>query len=370
MDRGLRLAGCVTHAGCMALEEGRGIQRQFPQPRRVSGFWLGPNSTLAFSPLMLYGTMNFVDLFCGAGGWTTGLKQAGLRHVVGVEHDPSFAATYAANHRHVLCRDVAAVTKADLESFLKGRQLHLLAASPPCTSFSTQGMRKAGDARDLLYRQAIRIAKELSVPYVVLENVTGVLSKRAGGTKSFAAKILQDFARAGYDMQVHLVSAADHGVPQRRRRAIFLGARRPLAVPQLPPPLRGYDASVGRFLLPDARVPERYFLTAHLAKQFADRTKRARARGSGWTLQVVDPRQPAFTLTSHYWANSGYYGLVRVTSHKGYRMMTPSECAAIMGFPARYKWGTADESKVYKMLGNAVCPPLAKRIGQAVVASA
>lgn len=310
----------------------------------------------------------FIDLFCGAGGFTTGLKAAGWQHVVGVEYDPVFAATYAANHKHVLCKDISKVTLSDLQPFVKGRKVDLIAASPPCMSFSSLGLKAQGDERDLLYKQAIRIAKLLNVPLVAVENVTGILVKKQGMAQtSFAEQIVKDYSRAGYNMRVAVLDASQYGAPQRRRRVFFIGARRPAPAPLFPLPLKSYDPAVGRVLLPEAQVPEKYYLSAHRVANFLDRTARVQARGSGWKMQVMDPAKPAFTLTSSYWSNSGYYNLVRTRRRHGYRMMTPREAANVMGFPRSYKFVAQTEDSLYRTIGNAVCPPLARHVGVALL---
>ena len=98
--------------------------------------------------------LRFIDLFAGLGGWTTGLRKAGLEHVCGVEQDQHAAETYRRNHGAVLCSDVCQIGRSHLDAFVKGRKLNMIVASPPCTSVSNQGSQKSGDSRDYMYREA------------------------------------------------------------------------------------------------------------------------------------------------------------------------------------------------------------------------
>ena len=121
--------------------------------------------------------LRFIDLFAGLGGWTSGLRKAGLEHVCGVEMNPYAAEAYRRNHGTFICADVCEVGRSHLDVFIKGRKLNMIVASPPCTSFSQQGSWKPGDPRDYLDRQAIRIALLYQVDYILMENVMGIISK-------------------------------------------------------------------------------------------------------------------------------------------------------------------------------------------------
>ena len=84
-------------------------------------------------------SLTYIDLFCGSGGASEGMRQAGLTHVCGVELNHTAALTYVANHDHVIEKSVCDVTRADFDAYLQGRALDVLIASPPCQSFSRAG---------------------------------------------------------------------------------------------------------------------------------------------------------------------------------------------------------------------------------------
>ena len=307
--------------------------------------------------------MRFIDLFAGLGGWTSGLRKAGFEHVCGVEQDPYAAEAYKRNHGAVLCSDVCQTSRSHLDAFVKGRKLNMIVASPPCTSFSNQGCRKSGDPRDYLYREAIRIALLYQTDYILFENVMGIISKKDKG-RSFLHIMVADLELAGYETDAAILNAAAYGAPQNRRRLFILGCRKSHN-PGFPKPLKHYDASVGKCLLALSKIPAHYLHSEERVKSFYARTAAAKARGAGWKMQILDASKPSFTLTSRYHGNYGYYALVKVTSagRESFRMLTPRECACIMGFTAKYILFGANEADVYKQINNAVCPPVAYRIG-------
>lgn len=162
-------------------------------------------------------TLRFIDLFCGAGLFTQGLKDAGLQHVCGVEIDRTAANSYMLNHEHAICGDVRDVTQT---SFDFGT-VDVLVASCPCQSFSSIGRRKVGDDRDDLYREVVRIAGFLKPKIVIIENVHGILTKKDSAGELILHKIHALFLSAGYDLEWHVLNAKDFGVPQSRKRVLL-----------------------------------------------------------------------------------------------------------------------------------------------------
>jgi DNA (cytosine-5)-methyltransferase 1 len=306
--------------------------------------------------------MTFVDLFCGAGGMTAGLREAGLHHAVGVEYNPVFAKTYGLNNEgHVIVADVAKVTADDIRPFLHGRQLDVLAASPPCQSFSMASTkpRDNEDPRDLLFRHVVRLAKALNPRYLLLENVPGMLTKKTPEGTLIVDDLLRAVRGAGYNATVQRVDASSYGVPQSRRRVIVLAARRPEAPPTLLPPTTSpTDSSVAArvALEPAGRVDEHFYLTP-------TQTRRAKKRMAiSPFLQVIDPSKPSHTMLAAY--RPGNENLL-VREGERLRRLTPRETARIQTFPSTYKWsGTATQQ--YTQAGNAVPVKLARHLGESL----
>ncbi len=161
----------------------------------------------------------FIDLFCGAGGLSLGLEAAGLRPVLAIDHDPWSVLTYKFN-RPWLNEDRAIqgdVSRIDPHQYVDANAA-CLCAGIPCQPFSNANQqRQKGDSRLSLYEQFMRWAKILRPPAILVENVTGFTS------------VSEDFVSAlstlGYSVSHCVVDAADFGVPQSRRRLIYLAFR-------------------------------------------------------------------------------------------------------------------------------------------------
>jgi DNA (cytosine-5)-methyltransferase 1 len=165
------------------------------------------------------------DLFCGAGGLTEGLKQAGFRVLAAVDNAPLAVDTYRLNHggtRVWLCdiRQLSPLTIAEEVGTGVG-ELDLLAGCPPCQGFSslrTKHQRTSiRDARNELVAQFARYAEVLRPRALMMENVPGLADDIR------LKRVLTRLRRIGYRLTHDVLDAADYGVPQRRRRLVLLG---------------------------------------------------------------------------------------------------------------------------------------------------
>ena len=162
-----------------------------------------------------------VDLFSGCGGLSDGLKQSGFHLVSAVENDWLAAETYRVNHPKVklLDDDISEVSGADLCT-RRAKKIHLVAGCPPCQGFSRvrrkNRRRPASDNRNWLIGEFQRIVKELLPPAVFLENVPGI--ENYYRFKDF----LMALRKLGYKVTCESVQLGYFGVPQRRQRVVVL----------------------------------------------------------------------------------------------------------------------------------------------------
>jgi DNA (cytosine-5)-methyltransferase 1 len=167
-----------------------------------------------------------LDLFCGAGGLTEGLRQAGYTVVGAVEIDAEACATYKLNHKRVRLwqADVCHLSGARImrEIALRRGELDLLAACPPCEGFSTMrtknGARRNLDSRNDLIFEVLRMIRSLRPRSIMLENVPGLAKNYR--FRQFVAAL----DRLGYKTRWQVLNAADYGVPQHRRRLVLLAS--------------------------------------------------------------------------------------------------------------------------------------------------
>lgn len=182
-----------------------------------------------------------VDLYAGAGGLSLGMEQAGFNVLAAAEVDPIHALTHRYNHPQsaVLCRDlsdepVAAVAAALIGAAREAAAVHhgtvldgldAVVGGPPCQGFSVGGVRDAEDERNDQFLRYVDLVVELQPKVFLLENVAGLLEPRFEGLRKEATRRLT--VDGGYQVSgfERAVSAADYGVPQRRRRVLVMGSR-------------------------------------------------------------------------------------------------------------------------------------------------
>ena len=163
-----------------------------------------------------------LDLFCGAGGLSCGLREAGIETVLGIDFDDAAIRTFNANGiGRGIVADIEAFPSDDIQR-LCGGPVDLVVGGPPCQGFSLSGHRAEDDKRNRLYKSFVRIVRDLKPEGFLLENVPGLVSLFGGRVKD---AIVREFSCLGYHVQYQVLRASDYGVPQHRRRVVFVGLR-------------------------------------------------------------------------------------------------------------------------------------------------
>lgn len=170
--------------------------------------------------------LTVVDLFAGAGGLSEGFRQAGFKIIAGSDNDPDAMATYALNFP-----EASAIT-GDIRNpeikkkvLMAAKQASVLIGGPPCQAFSQvrNHTRVIDDPRNSLYREFIEILREALPNAFVMENVTGM------DQMGVREQIASDLSLSGeYIVQPQVLDAANFGVPQTRKRLLFIGIRKSL----------------------------------------------------------------------------------------------------------------------------------------------
>lgn len=162
------------------------------------------------------------DLFAGVGGLSEGfLMTGGFDIAFAVEFDKEIASAYQRNHAKT---DVIAENICDIDAkslHTKYPQIDVIIGGPPCQGFSQKGKRlNLDDPRNFLFLQYVRFVSEFKPKYFVLENVPNIITTSNG---YFKDQIVSEFEKLGYKVTYGILSASDFGVPQERRRAVFIG---------------------------------------------------------------------------------------------------------------------------------------------------
>lgn len=200
-----------------------------------------------------------VDLFSGAGGLSEGFRQAGFEILAASDNDPDTAATFIQNfpRTSVIVGDIRSAHMRE-QILAASNQADVLVGGPPCQAFSQMRnhTRVIDDPRNALYREFVDVLRRSLPMAFVMENVTGI--DQMGVRDQIAA----DLSLEGeYCVAPQVVDAADFGVPQTRKRLIFVGVRSSLGLS--PPELSGTGATRAIALVRfNGAQPPRYKIVA------------------------------------------------------------------------------------------------------------
>jgi DNA (cytosine-5)-methyltransferase 1 len=213
-----------------------------------------------------------LDLFAAPGGLSLGFEMAGFTIAAGVDIDPRGMLTYSHNfpRAQAVVADLRGLSSEELlrRTGIGAGEIDVIVGGPPCQGFSTIGRVKIAslvregvwdhmrvplprfidDPRNVLYREFVRIVRDLQPKFFVMENVPGMLSYRDG---EIARQVIEDFRAIGYLARAEILNAVEFGVPQRRKRVIFIGNRLGLPVRFPRPTHRDWEVEgvgLGRWL--------------------------------------------------------------------------------------------------------------------------
>lgn len=317
---------------------------------------------------------NFIDLFSGAGGLSCGLTMAGFTPVSSVEIMPEAVDTYKYNfveqkrfNENVQTRDIrVASVKQELYDSVEDKHVHLIVGGFPCQGFSMAGHRVVTDPRNSLYLEMLEIVKRIKPDFVVMENVEGLRSMLGGKVE---AKIISDYKEAGYDINVTVLNSADYGVPQIRKRVIFVGNRHGLKNYH-PKPIYSPDnyVTLGEGIKRFMSIPENKQIN-HIFTRHSDKMiEQIKALPEGQSLygnysdawKKSPWNKPSCTVKENHGGVNIHPRLPRV--------LTPRELAALQSFPDDFIFKGSKKWQLVQ-IGNAVPALLGKAIGIAVMKS-
>ena len=178
-----------------------------------------------------------IDLFAGCGGLSRGFMDAGFKILVGVDNDQAALNTFALNHEGAIAlnADLSVQETFDKIKDLAGDEsIDVVIAGPPCQGFSVTGPRHFDDPRNSLYLAVLELVRQYQPKGFIIENVPGMAMMYDGQVKD---EILRRFRDMGYNVECKILLAADYGVPQMRKRLIFMGVRSDIGTPVFPDPL-------------------------------------------------------------------------------------------------------------------------------------
>jgi len=296
--------------------------------------------------------MTAIDLFAGAGGFSTGAREAGVTVLWAGNHWPEAVQVHANNHPDTmhLCQDLHQADWSQVPAH------DLLMASPCCQGHSRARGKANGNPQHDASRStawAVVSAAEYHKPaFLLVENVPEFCKWTLYPAWRMALEAL------GYSVSPHVIDAADHGVPQRRRR-LFLICTRSSAPLILMMPYKNH-------------VPADTFLDK-TADNWSPIEKPGRAAATIRRIEYGRARYGSRFLEAYFSSPSSCQPTTRpigtITTRDRYalvdgdmmRMLNVNEYRSAMGFPPNYQLPKSHKLAVH-LLGNAVCPPVATDI--------
>jgi DNA (cytosine-5)-methyltransferase 1 len=343
-----------------------------------------------------------LDLFAGIGGLTLGLHSAGIDCIGGIDCWPEAARTFEHNLSPLRCMisDLTKTSVTDIEEFfgISVGEIDIISGGPPCQGFSTVGKREFDDPRNELWGHYRDLVAAIRPAYVIIENVEGMLVMKGGRVRD---AVIEGFGEIGYRMKCSLLRAADFGVPQLRKRTIFLGWLDGLQEPQFPVPYRAKPVTVAEaiFDLPplESGKAATDYLQAPLSEYQKSRRKDCNVLSNheaanhppelvevlsyipdgGNRKSIPDHLQPRSGFHNSYARLASFKPAIAVTSN----MRKPSSARATHPLQSRgltvregLRLQSFDDDYVvlgsrtsqYLQVGNAVPPLLGRAIGTAV----
>jgi len=313
--------------------------------------------------------LTFVDLFSGAGGMSKGLEMAGFQGLFGLDNYEPAVATYKRNFSHPIFNgDITENTvKTEfikiVQEKLNNKALNIIAGGFPCQGFSMAGHRIVADRRNSLYVDMLEIVKVLQPEFVIMENVVGLRSMLGGGVEQ---KILKDYQKNGYKINVTTLNSADYSVPQKRKRVIFIankiGADNFHPMPFLDKINYKTTKDAIKDLIDLGDDPNLNHIRTKHSKNMVER------------ISAVEEGKSLYDNYSDSWKKCPWdeasctikenHGGVNLHPRRP-RVLTAREMARIQSFPDDFFF-EGPKSKQLVQIGNAVPPLLAKAIGIAV----
>lgn len=351
-------------------------------------------------------TLNTIDLFCGAGGLSLGFKQAGFNILAGIDNNEPALKTYQHNMGGALglSEDLFNAEEAmkDVTKKIGKKRVDVIIAGPPCQGFSLTGSRDLHDTRNKLYLAVVKAVDFFKPKAFLIENVPGMATLYHGIVKE---QIINTFEDMGYAVSVSPkpLLAADYGVPQMRKRMIFVGFRKDLgyryfkfpkpyltpenyvttgeAISDLPSLKDSLGENITEYTVPAKSNYQKLmrrnskYLYNHVGTAHTDKVKwvisqvpeggnykdlpqgvgESRKFHEAWTR--YDSKKPSRTIDTGH-RNHFHY--------KWNRVPTVRENARLQSFPDNFLFlGT--KTQQYRQVGNAVPPLLAQALAEKII---
>jgi len=338
-----------------------------------------------------------IDFFCGAGGVTCGFNKAGIKVLAGIDVDHSCRDTYEKNNRgsKFIHADISQYTPEKLEEDT-GIERHddnlIFVGCSPCQYYTIIHTSKEKSAKSKLLLEDFKSFVDFFRPgYVFIENVPGLETNQDSPLQSFKSFL----TRNGYIFDDRVVNACYYNVPQSRRRYVLVASRVTEEI-HVPDERGNKRMTVRNFIEPQKGFPpiraghrdktKLQHTCAKLEDVNLERIKKTPLNGGTRLTWKDNPElqlscyigkddmfrdvygrmywdQPSPTITTKFFSiSNGRFGHPEQN-----RAISLREGATLQSFPRSYKFHSSNIESIARMIGNAVPPNMAKKIGEALI---
>jgi len=340
-------------------------------------------------------SVSVVDLFCGIGGLSYGLKEAGLNIKAGFDFDKSCKYAFETNcNAKFIHKDIVKVKKDDILKYHKPNDIKVLLGCAPCQPFSTYTLKgdKQKDRRWQLLYEFVRVIKETKPDIVSMENVPNLLKFKK---EPVFDNFVNELKKEGFFVWYSVVYAPDYGIAQKRKRLILLASRLgkiKLIEPTHKPEeyltvqdaigdlekINAGESSKDDFIHRASKISDKNLQRVRQSKQggswrdWDDSLKlKCHTKERGKTYVSVYGRmrwdEPSPTMTTFCTGiGNGRFGHPEQD-----RAISLREAAILQSFPKNYRFVDKKENlrfgQVSKQIGNAVPPKLGEVIGKSII---
>jgi DNA (cytosine-5)-methyltransferase 1 len=320
----------------------------------------------------------YIDLFSGAGGFSLGFDNKGFHNIFSIDIEPNFCRTYKHNfpNHKLIEKDICELSESEIKLLKEYDQIDVVIGGPPCQGFSIAGnigRKFVDDPRNRLFKEFVRVVKEVKPRFFVMENVARLFNHNNGETKK---EIIKDFENLGYKVDCKILNSADYGVPQVRKRVIFIGTINNVKIEFPPKEVEKY-VSVKEALssYPKLESGEESYIPNHIAMSHSVQmlNKMSYISDGGDRNEIPLKIRPKSGDVRKYIKYASDKPSVCVTGdmrkifhYEQNRALTVRELAKLQSFPDDFVFKGSKISQ-QQQVGNSVPPRMAEAIAEVII---
>lgn len=322
--------------------------------------------------------LRYIDLFSGAGGFSLGFDNKGFQNVFSVDIEPSFCETYRYNfpEHQLIEKNICDLSDAEIAYLKEFKDIDVVIGGPPCQGFSMAGnigRKFIEDPRNKLFKEFVRVVRVIRPKFFVMENVARLYNHNKGITRQ---EIINDFESIGYKVECKILNSADFGVPQIRKRVIFIGTNQDKEIIFPQKTVQKY-VTVKEALdsFPTLESGEESIIPNHIAMNHSDqmleKMKYVKDGGSRAEIpQYIRPKSGDIRKYIRYKSDEPSVCVTgdmrKIFHYEQNRALTVRELAKLQSYPDDFIFKGSKISQ-QQQVGNSVPPKMAEAIAEVIL---